>query len=198
MFWYKPYSASFFSPGEVGDCTSNDKKSRRQGTREEATSHQSKGKDWPFEMCSAFWAVCLEPPSWPVIVSQPSVRVRRAITQASNVMIESSLLKTRIRLLQCYDWKPTALCVSQNGSFQSPCSLWEQEFRSSTDIRQPSTVNRVLVSCSGVIGNSLLLVCHTERRPQSPCSMWEQELNRYYLCYRSTAIINSFTLTVQG
>ena len=43
--------------------------------------------------------------------------------------------------------------------------------------RQPS--NRVLVSCSGVIGNSLLLVCHTERRPQSPCSMWEQELNRY-------------------
>ena len=51
--------------------------------------------------------------------------------------------------------------------------------RSSTDIRQPSTVNRVLVSCSGVIGNSLLLVCHTERRPQSPCSMWEQELNRY-------------------
>ena len=94
-------------------------------------------------------------------------------------MIESSLLKTRIRLLQCYDWKPTALCVSQNGSFQSPCSLWEQEFRSSTDIRQPSTVNRVLVSCSGVIGNSPLLVCHTERRPQSPCSMWEQELNRY-------------------
>ena len=94
-------------------------------------------------------------------------------------MIESSLLKTRIRLLQCYDWKPTALCVSQNGSFQSPCSLWEQEFKSSTDIRQPSTVNRVLVSCSGVIGNSLLLVCHTERRPQSPCSMWEQELNRY-------------------
>ena len=110
---------------------------------------------------------------------QPTIRVRRAITQASNVMIESSLLKTRIRLLQCYDWKPTALCVSQNGSFQSPCSLWEQEFRSSTDIRQPSTVNRVLVSCSGVIGNSLLLVCHTERRPQSPCSMWEQELNRY-------------------
>ena len=94
-------------------------------------------------------------------------------------MIKSSLLKTRIRLLQCYDWKPTALCVSQNGSFQSPCSLWEQEFRSSTDIRQPSTVNSVLVSCSGVIGNSLLLVCHTERRPQSPCSMWEQELNRY-------------------
>ena len=45
--------------------------------------------------------------------------------------------------------------------------------------RYPSTVNRVLVSCSGVIGNSLLLVCHTERRPQSPCSMWEQELNRY-------------------
>ena len=110
---------------------------------------------------------------------QPTIRVRRAITQASNVMIESSLLKTRIRLLQCYDWKPTALCVSQNGSFQSPCSLWEQEFRSSTDIRQPSTVNRVLVSCSRVIGNSLLLVCHTERRPQSPCSMWEQELNRY-------------------
>ena len=94
-------------------------------------------------------------------------------------MIGSSLLKTRIRLLQCYDWKPTALCVSQNGSFQSPCSLWEQEFRSSTDIRQPSTVNRVLVSCSGVIGNSPLLVCHTERRPQSHCSMWEQELNRY-------------------
>ena len=94
-------------------------------------------------------------------------------------MIESSLLRTRIRLLQCYDWKPTALCVSQNGYFQSPCSLWEQEFRSSTDIRQPSTVNRVLVSCSGVIGNSPLLVCHTERRPQSPCSMWEQELNRY-------------------
>ena len=112
---------------------------------------------------------------------QPTIRVRRAITQASNEMIESSLLKTRIRLLQCYDWKPTALCVSQNGSFQSPCSLWEQEFRSSTDIRQPSTVNRVLVSCSGVIGNSLLLVCHTERRPQSPCSMWEQELNRYPL-----------------
>ena len=45
--------------------------------------------------------------------------------------------------------------------------------------RYPSTVNRVLVSCSGVIENSLLLVCHTERRPQSPCSMWEQELNRY-------------------
>ena len=99
---------------------------------------------------------------------QPTIRVRRAITQASNVMIESSLLKTRIRLLQCYDWKPTALCVSQNGSFQSPCSLWEQEFRSSTEIRQPSTVNRVLVSCSGVIGNSLLLVCHTERRPRAP------------------------------
>ena len=35
--------------------------------------------------------------------------------------------------------------------------MWEQEFRSSTDIRQPSTVNRVLVSCSGVIGNSLLM-----------------------------------------
>ena len=48
--------------------------------------------------------------------------------------------------------------------------------------RYPSTVNRVLVSCSGVIGNSLLLVCHTERRPQSPCSMWEQELNRYPDC----------------
>ena len=45
--------------------------------------------------------------------------------------------------------------------------------------RYPSTVNRVLVSCSGVIGNSLLLVCHTERRPQSPCSMWEQEPSRY-------------------
>ena len=44
---------------------------------------------------------------------------------------------------------------------------------------QPISVNRVLVSCSGVIGNSPLLVCHTERRPQSPCSMWEQELNRY-------------------
>ena len=44
--------------------------------------------------------------------------------------------------------------------------------------RHPSTVNRVLVSCSGVIGNPLLLVCHTERRPQSPCSMWEQKLNR--------------------
>ena len=47
---------------------------------------------------------------------------------------------------------------------------------------QPISVNRVLVSCSGVIGNSLILVCHTERRPQSPCSMWEQELNRYPLC----------------
>ena len=34
--------------------------------------------------------------------------------------------------------------------------------------RQSSTVNRVLAPCSGVIGNSLLLVCHTERRPQSP------------------------------
>ena len=94
-------------------------------------------------------------------------------------MTKSSLLKTRLRLLQCYDREPTASCVSQNGSFQSPCSLWEQEYRSSTDIRQPSTVNRVLVSCSGVIENSLLLVCHTERRPQIPCSMWEQELNRY-------------------
>ena len=74
---------------------------------------------------------------------------------------------------------PLPYVSHKNGSFQSPCSLWEQEFRSSTDIRQPSTVNRVLVSCSGVIGNSPLLVCHTERRPQSPCSMWEQELNRY-------------------
>ena len=27
--------------------------------------------------------------------------------------------------------------VTQNGFFQSPCSLWEQEFRISTDIRQP-------------------------------------------------------------
>ena len=47
---------------------------------------------------------------------QPTIRVRRAITQASNVMIESSLLKTRIRLLQCYDWKPTALCVMYSGT----------------------------------------------------------------------------------
>ena len=64
--------------------------------------------------------------------------------------------------------------VTQNGSFQRPCSLWEQEFRSSTDIRQPC-----FVSCSGVIESSLLLVCHTERLPQSPCSLWEQQLNRY-------------------
>ena len=41
---------------------------------------------------------------------------------------------------------------------------------------QPISVNRVFVSCSGVIESSLLLVCHTE---QSPCSLWEQELNRY-------------------
>ena len=44
------------------------------------------------------------------------------------LMIESSLLKTRIRLLQCYDWKPTALCVSRNGSLQSlsitPYMVW--------------------------------------------------------------------------
>ena len=62
-------------------------------------------------------------------------------------MIKSSLLKTRLRLLQCYDRDLTASCVTQNGSFQSPCSLWEQEFRSSTDIRQPSTVNRQPCFC---------------------------------------------------
>ena len=62
-------------------------------------------------------------------------------------MIKSSLLKTRLRLLQCYDRELTASCVSQNGSFQSPFSLWEQEFRSLTDIRQPSTVNRQPCSC---------------------------------------------------
>ena len=57
-------------------------------------------------------------------------------------MIKSSLLKTRLHLLQYYDRELTASCVTQNGSFQSPCPLWEQEFRSSTDIRQLSTVNR--------------------------------------------------------
>ena len=97
---------------------------------------------------------------------QPTIRVRRAITQASNVMIESSLLKTRIRLLQC--------CVShKTAPFRAPALCGNR----SSGV-QPISVNRVLVSCSGVIGNSLLLVCHTERRPQSPCSMWEQELNR--------------------
>ena len=138
------------------------------------------GKDWPFWDVLCFLSSVFET----TIMNrhrQPTIRVRRAITQASNVLIKSSLLKTRIRLLQCYDWKPTALCVSKNGSFQSPCSLWEQEFRSSTDIRQPSTVNRQPCSCLMQWSDRELtaLVCHTEGRPQSPCSMWEQELNRY-------------------
>ena len=41
-------------------------------------------------------------------------------------MIKSSLLKTRLRLLQCYDRDRPLHHVSQNGSLQSPCSLWEQ------------------------------------------------------------------------
>ena len=69
--------------GEVGDCTSIGKKSRRQGTRAGllnhietavwATSHQSKGKDWPFWDVLCFLSSVLKPPSWTVIVSQPSV-----------------------------------------------------------------------------------------------------------------------------
>ena len=97
-----------------------------------------------------------------------------AITQASNVMIKSSLLKTS--LLQCYDKELTASYVTQNSSFQSPCFLWEQEFN-----RYPSTV--FFVSCSGMIESSLLLVCHSERLPQSPCSLWKQELNCYPCLY---------------
>ena len=58
--------------------------------------------------------------------------------------------------------------------FRAPVLCGAQEFT-----RYPATVNRVFVSCSGVIESSLLLVCHTERLPQSPCSLWEQELNRY-------------------
>ena len=128
--------------------------------------------------------MCLKPPSLKRHL-YPTIRVHRAITQASNIMIKSSLLKTRLRLPQCCDRELTYSCVTQNGSVQSPCSLWEQEFRSSRlrseplFHRYPSTVNRVFISCSGVIESSLLLVCHTERLPQSPCSLWEQELNRY-------------------
>ena len=68
-----------------------------------------------------------------------------AFIQASNVMIKSSLLKTS--LLQCYDKELTASYVTQNSSFQSPCSLWEQEFN-----RYPSTV--FFVSCLTAFGMS--------------------------------------------
>ena len=45
--------------------------------------------------------------------------------------------------------KSSLLHITQNGSFQSPWSLWEQEFRSPADIRQLSTV--FFVSYRGVI-----------------------------------------------
>ena len=98
--------------------------------------------------------MCLKPPSLKRHL-YPTIRVHRAITQASNIMIKSSLLKTRLRLPQCCDRELTYSCVTQNGSVQSPCSLWEQEFRSSRlrseplFHRYPSTVNRVFYLMSG-------------------------------------------------
>ena len=66
---------------------------------------------------------------------QPTIRVRRAITQASNVMIESSLLKTRIRLLQC--------CVShKTAPFRAPVLCGNR----SSGV-QPISVNRQPCSC---------------------------------------------------
>ena len=71
--------------------------------------------------------------------------------------------------------------VTQNGSFKSPCYLWEQEFN-----RYPSTVKRIFVLCSGVIESSQLLVCHTKRLPRAPV-----------LCgNRSSAVIRQPVLTV--
>ena len=91
--------------------------SGRQGTRATEPYRNSRLSDQPpeerartdpFEICSDFWAVCLKPPLLNRHL-QSTIRVRHAITQASNVMIKSSLLDTSFRLLQCYGIEFTAL-----------------------------------------------------------------------------------------
>ena len=101
-----------------------------------------KGKDWPFwdVLCflsSVFETTIMKRHRW------PTIRVRRAITQASNVMIKSSLPDSAY-CSAIYDREPTASCVSQNGSFQSPCS---HSVPTGVQGVQPISVNRVLVSC---------------------------------------------------
>ena len=66
-----------------------------------ATSHQRKGQGLTLLRCALLSEQCVwNHHHWTVIFSQTST-VRRAISQASNVMIKSLLLKTK--LMQCYD-----------------------------------------------------------------------------------------------
>ena len=68
---------------------------------------------------------------------------------------------------------------------------------------QPISINRVFVSCSGVIDSSLILVCHTERRPQFNFN-WVQIMITFKcyilvkytnLAYKLTSIHRAFNAT---
>ena len=113
-----------------------------------ATSHQRRGQGLTILKCALIseqWV--WNHHHWTVIFSQPSVYALPS--QASNVMIKSSLLKIRLRLLQWYDRELTALICHTKQLLS--------EFN-----RYSSTVNRVYPSARIAASNWSRIVLEPE------------------------------------